>query len=353
MPGLGRLQRDPAGGAAAVAEKLEPGPAIGAEAVHLFNDRAAPPAARRQREIERPVQTGAVKADGAKRSLQHVNGLSRSAARRTSARVSKQLFDPRLRALRRDRAARTGAELFLYERAFDDILDRLSLVRRRFGRALLIGCPDPAWKRRLQAAAEQVDCVDPGPLFARAAGGRCVVEDSMELDVAGYELCVAIGTLDSVNDLPTALATVRFALKPDSFFIGALGGGEMLPQLRSAMRAADREGGVAAPHVHPRIEASALASLLSASGFAMPVIDVDQVKVAYSSISGLVHDLRAMGATNILKARSPEPLTRRAAASAAAHFAAAAGPGGKTVEQFEILHFAAWTPAADGQPAQG
>jgi SAM-dependent methyltransferase len=248
--------------------------------------------------------------------------------------------------MRHDRAYRAGAELFVYERAFADILDRLTLIRRHFERALLIGCPDPEWKQRLEGAADRIDAVDPGPLFAEAAGGACVVEDAMDQPTAAYDLCVAVGTLDSVNDLPAALRTIRAALKPDSLFIGALSGGDTLPQLRSAMRAADQETGTATPHVHPRIEASALAGLLAASGFAMPVVDVERVQVAYSSLWDLVRDLRAMGATNVLQARSARPLSRRAAAAAAEQFAAA-GIGGKTVERFELLHFAAWTAAAD------
>ena len=57
------------------------------------------------------------------------------------------LFDMKLRALRRDRAARIGPELFLFDRIFDDCLERLALVNRRFERALLIGCPNPALAR--------------------------------------------------------------------------------------------------------------------------------------------------------------------------------------------------------------
>ena len=73
-----------------------------------------------------------------------IRRLSRGKRRRTSGGVP-LLFDPDLRAMRRDRAARAGAELFLYERAFADCLERIALMQRRFGDALLIGCPDPAW----------------------------------------------------------------------------------------------------------------------------------------------------------------------------------------------------------------
>ena len=247
---------------------------------------------------------------------------------------------------------RQGAELFLHERAFEDIIDRLSLIRRRFARALLIGCPNPEWKHRLDGAAERVEIIDPGPAFAAAAGGHCTIEDKLDVSPASYDLCVAIGTLDSVNALPEALARIRIALKSDSLLIGAMAGGGTLPKLRAAMRAADQDSGAASPHVHPRIEASALATLLSANGFAMPVIDIDAVRVAYTSFDDLVRDLRGMGATNILRARSDRPLSRRATAAAAAHFSAA-GAGGKTIETFELLHFAAWTPAIESTRTYG
>ena len=170
-----------------------------------------------------------------------------------------------------------------------------------------------------------------------------VVEDELDLDPGRFDLAVAIGALDSVNDLPGALLRLRFVLNPDSLLIGAMSGGNTLPRLRQAMRAADAAMGAASPHVHPRIEPAALAQLLGSAGFAMPVVDVDRVAVAYRGFDQLVGDLRGMGATNILNSRSPEPLTRAARAAADADFNP--GPHERTTETFELLHFAAWTPA--------
>jgi hypothetical protein len=82
--------------------------------------------------------------------------------------------------------------------------------------------------------------------------------------------------------------------------------------------------------------------LLSAAGFVAPVVDVDRVQVGYASFSRLIADLRAMGATNVLNARSRRPLLRSALAAAIQTFASA-GDGRRTTETFEILHFAAWT----------
>lgn len=259
------------------------------------------------------------------------------------------LFDPELRALRRDRASRSGPELFLYERAFDDCLDRLAIIGQRFGRMLLIGCPDPGWRCRLEAFADTVEMRDPGPLFAAAAAGSVIREDRWEPEPQTYDLVLAIGTFDTVNDLPRALMALRLALKPTAMIIGAFSGGDTLPVLRAAMRAADLVTGGASPHVHPRIEASALAPLLARCGFVNPVVDVDRARVSYGSFHKLVRDLRRMGTTNVLAQRSRTQLSRMATAAASASFTAA-GDGNQTIEIFEILHFAAWAPPAPSQP---
>jgi hypothetical protein len=251
------------------------------------------------------------------------------------------LFDMKLRALRRDRAARLGPELFLHERTFEDCLERLESVRREFTAALLVGCPDPAWTDRLRARVDRVDVADPGMLFAGAVGGQQIVEDAWTPEPAAYDVCLAIGTLDTVNDLPRALLTLRLALAPDGLLLGALAGGDMLPRLRSAMRAADQVTGSASPHVHPRIEPAALAGLLAGAGFQMPVVDVDRVQVAYSSMERLIRDLRRMGGTNVLSQRSRSWLGTGAWRAAVADF------GTNTVDTFEILHFAGWSPAVE------
>ena len=248
----------------------------------------------------------------------------------------------KLRSQRRDRAARVGAELFLHGRAFEDCLERIAILERRFKRALLIGSPDPAWPRRLGEFAEQVDVQEPGEDFAAHSNGTFTIEDSWSPSEALYELVLGVGTLDTVNDLRLALRLIRQAMRPDGLFMGAVSGGDTLPQLRAAMRAADAESGGAAPHVHPRIEASALAPLLADAGFVNPVVDLDRVSVSYRSLDRLVGDLRAMAATNILAAR-PRFIGRAARDAAAAAFAAA-GDEGRTFETFEIIHFAAWIP---------
>ncbi len=110
------------------------------------------------------------------------------------------------------------------------------------------------------------------------------------------------------------------------------------------MLAADSVEGGAAPRVHPQIDVRAAGDLLTRAGFALPVVDREIVEVRYGSLMRLVADLRAMGATNILAARSTRPLGRHGLAAAIADFDSA---GDKTMERFEILHLLGWSPSPD------
>jgi NADH dehydrogenase [ubiquinone] 1 alpha subcomplex assembly factor 5 len=121
-----------------------------------------------------------------------------------------------------------------------------------------------------------------------------------------------------------------------------LAGGDTLPALRRAMLAADLASGPAAARCHPRIAPATLAGLLSATGFVMPVVDVDRVSLTYPTLAALVRDLRAMGGSNMLADRALSR-GREWAAHAAAVFAADAVEG-RVTEQVELLHFLAWTP---------
>ncbi len=265
--------------------------------------------------------------------------------------VQDKPFDRALRRQRRDRAAASGgAADYLFRRVADELAERLDLVKRPFADALDLGCGDAYLTGRLRARGLDVVAADPGAAFAAAVDGVQCDEDRLPFADGAFDLIVSAGMLDSVNDLPGALALIRRALRPDGLFLAAFAGAGSLPRLRSAMRAADEaEGGEAAPHIHPQIDVRAAGDLLSRAGFALPVADGESIAVRFSSLAGLVRDLRAMGATNALGARPRRPLGRRGLAAAIADFEAHADPDGKTTERFEIVYLSGWAPAP-GQP---
>jgi len=96
----------------------------------------------------------------------------------------------------------------------------------------------------------------------------------------------------------------------------------------------------------------AAGDLLGRAGFAMPVADGDTLTVRYGSMFRLLGDLRGMAATNVLVSRAPR-LTREILGKAAAHFAAAADPDGKTSESFAITYLSGWKPdPSQAKPAR-
>jgi len=259
-------------------------------------------------------------------------------------------FDRALRRLRRDRAAADpeGAANPILRRLADDLIERLDVVTRRFGRALDLGVGPGHLAQALRARGMEVKTADAGARFAGAAGGVQCDEDRLPFEAESFDLVISAGTLDSVNDLPGALIQIRRLLRPDGLFLGAFLGAGSLPGLKRAMQAADEaEGRPASPHVHPQIDLRAAGDLLGRAGFALPVVDSEPLTVRYRALPRLVADLRSLGWTNMLSARARRPLGRIGYAAAQAAFAAAAESDGKVSERFEVIHLSGWAPSPD------
>lgn len=255
------------------------------------------------------------------------------------------LFDRRARRLHRDRAARSKGDAFVHARAFEEAIDRLSFVKRGFGRALLLGCLDPAWRTRLEQIVADVVVADPSAVAAHAARGIVADEDRLPFADGTFDLVLAIGTLDSVDDLPGALLLLRRILRPEGLMLAAMAGAGSLPRLKAAMLAGDAAAGSgAAARIHPAVDVRTAGDLLARAGFALPVADVESLDVSYGDLRTLVADVRAHGGGNALSRRSRVPIGRMAWAAASAAFAQGV-ENGRTIERVEILHLSGWAAA--------
>jgi hypothetical protein len=152
--------------------------------------------------------------------------------------------------------------------------------------------------------------------------------------------------LQFVNDLPGTLIQIRRALKPDGLLLAAMIGGESLFELREAFALAEAEveGGVS-PRVAPFADLRDLGSLLQRAGFALPVTDVDRITVRYDSPLALMHDLRRMGAGNILAERRKTPLRRATLRRLTEIYVERfADPDGRIRATFDIVWLSGWAP---------
>ena len=251
------------------------------------------------------------------------------------------LFDRNLLRARLARAQRLGPAAFLLERIAEDMAERLNTVLRDFRSAAEIGTPGDQVGRALAGRFGHVARVE---LPSREA-------EPLALEAQSLDLALSALAFQFVNDLPGVLAQIRRALRPDGLLMAAMLGGETLTELRQSFAAAEAEleGGVS-PRVAPFADLRDAGSLLQRAGLALPVTDVDRIVVRYDSAFGLMHDLRRMGATNILVERRRTP-TRRATMLRMAQIYQErfADSDGRIRATFDVIWLSGWAPH-DSQP---
>ena len=258
-----------------------------------------------------------------------------------------RVFD--LAAVRRHRAraaARGGAD-FLAIEAASRLAERLDDTRRRFPRALDLGCGGGALAQAVagRAGIAWLVSVDAALPFARAAVAEA---ESLPFAPASFDLVLSALALHWVNDLPGALLQLRHILRPDGLLLASLWGGETLKELREALIEAElEEEGGTSPRVSPMADLGALGGLLQRAGFALPVVDADTIEVTYPDALALMRDLRAMGESNAVVERR-RAFTRRAtvARAGAIYTQRFGGADGRIPATFELVTLTAWAPDA-------
>lgn len=267
-----------------------------------------------------------------------------------------EIFDRRAVRAHRDRAARApDGHAFLHREVAARLAERLDEVRRDFPATLELGCHRGALSELLarRVGIETLVATDLSPACAArvrdaAPGAMMLAGDEEALPIAGasFDLVASCLALHWVNDLPGALIQARRALRPDGLFLAALFGGATVRQLRQAMMEAEIEvEGGASPRVSPFVEVRDAGALLQRAGFALPVVDRDEITVAYESPLALMKDLRLMGEANAMRDRRAGFSRRETLLRAAAIYQEASrGADGRIQAGFEIIYLTGWAP---------
>ncbi|PKR53109.1 methyltransferase domain-containing protein [Thalassospira marina] len=266
------------------------------------------------------------------------------------------VFDRRLLKLRRDRAATRSQDYnFLFAETAERLADRLDDTTRSFPVALDLGCHSGEMGQILgtRGGIETLFQSDISYKYARNAKARLpnrptLVADEEFLPFAHGSLDLILSNLSLhwVNDLPGMLIQARQALKPDGFFLASMLGGETLKDLRDALMTAEaeEEGGVS-PRVSPFIDVRDAGALLQRSGFALPVVDIDEITVNYPDALKLMRDLSGMGESNLILKRSKKFTKASTLARAAAiYHERHARPDGRINATFQVVYLTAWAP---------
>ncbi len=236
-------------------------------------------------------------------------------------------------ALKERRARAQTGDLFLHQAALEDVQDRLLMVNKPFTDIAIVTPFPEIWSAAFPTAVVSPD------------------EETLGLDEATFDLVIHAMALHWSNDPVGQLIQCRRALRPDGLCLAVSLGGQTLTELRAALSQAEiaQTDGLS-PRVLPMPEIRDLGALLQRAGFALPVADNSVLHAEYRDMFHLMHDLRAMGETNVLQARLRQPTRRSVFAQAAALYNANfSNDAGKVTASFEIIALTGWAPA-DSQP---
>ena len=253
-------------------------------------------------------------------------------------------FDRHAVRLHRDRAAvRLGPVAGLLTELAERLTERLDDTTRRFTRALDLGGRGVVAPLLAARGIETISC-DLSPAMAARNPRPALAADEEYLPFAAgsFDLAVASLSLHWVNDLPGALIQLRQALRPGGLLLASLPALGTLGALRAALAEAEAAlTGGAAPRVSPFPELRDCAGLLQRAGFVLPVADVEDIDLSYTSPLSLLAELRAAGEANALAERDRRIPGR---ALFAAALALLAGPDGRAGARLRLAVLTGWAP---------
>lgn len=260
------------------------------------------------------------------------------------------LFDKRHIRRRFEAAVHTyDAAAVLQRTVADRLVQRLDVVRFRPASILDAGCGTGYCARALvrkypRAGVVGVDLAWGMAAAARRNAGwfarsRFVNADAERLPFAdaGFDMVLSNFMLPWCDPAPVFAETLR-VLRPDGLF-GFTGlGPDTLRELRDAWRHADPD----AP-AHPFLDMHDVGDALVRAGFVDPVMDVERFTLTYADLPALLHDLKALGAGNVLRARS-RGLTGRSRFDRFRTAYEATAAGGRLPVTCEVVYGHAWAP---------
>ncbi|MCW8900461.1 MAG: malonyl-ACP O-methyltransferase BioC [Gammaproteobacteria bacterium] len=116
---------------------------------------------------------------------------------------------------------------------------------------------------------------------------------------ASLELVISGLTFQWCQDLPKVFKEIRRVLAPGGLLLFSTFGPDTLKELRQSWAAVDE-----LPHVNMFADMHDVGDALLKSGFLDPVMDMEMLTVTYQDVKTVMHDLKQIGAHNVMQGRS-------------------------------------------------
>jgi NADH dehydrogenase [ubiquinone] 1 alpha subcomplex assembly factor 5 len=270
------------------------------------------------------------------------------------------IFDRNRKKMQRNRAAMQFEQAdFLFDAVITQLNERLLDIKKEFKSILQLGAHDGRMRDHLKRFnPDQLITTDHADGFVSKAQKHafpnekimCVDEEILPFSANEFDLVIAPLTLHWVNDLPGCLTQIRRVLKPDGLFLGAVFGQNTLEALRTSFLQVEMDElqGVR-PHLSPSLDIKEFGALMQRAGFALPVLDKEEISVRYNHLFDLMKDLRNMGQNSALMQDWKGFSSRKIFMDVAEDYAAKS-PDAENIEaEFELIYFSGWTPHASQQ----
>lgn len=243
---------------------------------------------------------------------------------------------------------------FLTQHSQQSLIERLSLIKRRFSKIIVLGMGTDSIESILSTHDHSQEGLTNIPSFPHDYLSTTVAtEEYLPFQKESVDLIITNLHLHWVNDLPGMLWQIRHILRPDGLFLAGLLGGNTLSELKASFLQAEMElyGGASA-RVVPMIELYTASQLLLRADFRLPVVDREVLTVTYPGLISLMQDLRKIGQTNVMHARYKGLTSRRLLKRTEEIYREVYGlPDDRLPATFEIIYLTGWAPHESQQKA--
>ena len=127
----------------------------------------------------------------------------------------------------------------------------------------------------------------------------CADIEALPLASNSAEMVWSNLTLQWCNDLPATISELHRVIRKDGLLMFSTFGPDTLKELRSAFQGVDGHS-----HVNRFTDMHDIGDMLTHSGFAEPVMDMEIITLTYSDLKSVMQDLRGIGAHNATAGRS-------------------------------------------------
>ena len=200
---------------------------------------------------------------------------------------------------------------FLYRQAHQEIYERLTYIQKDMKNFLEMGgrLPVPSYfleKKKNFIAMNITPPTEKNDLYVQGFEEYLPFKENM------FDGIVSHFNIHHLHDIQNFFNQVHFCLKPKGVFLASFLGEETLKTVLYALQRAEEQLGYNIENrFHPTISANACSQLLLNAHFHLPVVDCNPIKINYSSLTDLFHDIRYMGEGAIFKNFSRKPLNQK------------------------------------------